>query len=288
MSGVDPAPRVDHVPPLAQLPRIREILNDVCSVLEQALAPMQRFRMGTGDEYCLRLAVGFHALNGLDAARAVYTLSGTKDHAGTSTLFFRVAYEAFVKIRWMRLDPKRARTYIESEPFERYALATDRVRNSKHWPEILKDCADTIVANPDLMKLKKASTGKNNPPNYDAIARGMRMPSLSVMATELGMDDEDLLIGHDGPSLLPHTSIMHARDFCQSINADGTVNLKTTIDPHVLVTNVARTAGRTGEILQQILELCPNSAIQFDGKQISRRLQDVVFILGGLVRLENE
>lgn len=284
MSESRPAEHLFHLPPLAQLPRTREVLADVCRVLERALGPIHRFRRERGEiENDLKMAVGFHAMNGLDAARAVHTLSGTDDHAGTASLYFRVVFEALIKVRWMRKEPVRAKAYLDSEPFERYVLATDKVKNSKHWATILEDCANVIAANPDYTKLPKVFAGKNNPLNYKALSRALRMPALDVMADDLAMDEDTYFLDHGFTSLLPHTSVVHVREFAKSLNADGTVNCSTTIDPVTLVGYVARTATRTGEILQQALEIWPDGAVQFDAENVGERLKDVVFALSGLV-----
>lgn len=278
---------VIHLPPLAHLPRIREVLDDLCGLLDRALAPIHRFKRIRADlDNDLKLAMGFHAMNGLEAARAVHTLSGT-DHAGTATLYFRVVFEVLVKIRWIRQDPDRARAYLESEPFERYILATDRVRNSKRWPQIVKECDDAVAANPALLQLPKVNTGKNNPPNYKAIARALRMPSLEVMATDIGMDQEDYLLDHGVPSLSPHTSVVHVKNFAKKLNADGSVNCSTIVEPTMLLGYVARTATRTGEVLNQVLEVWPDGATMFESEKAAQRLTEIVDALRGIMHSPN-
>lgn len=281
MSNTEP---VIHLPPLAQLPRTRDVLNDICNLLERALGPIHRFRrIRANRDNDVQLAVGFHAMNGLDAARAVHTLSAT-DHAGTATLYFRVVFEALVKIRWMRVDPERARAYLESEPFERHILATERIRNSDRWPAIVKECEDAVAGNPALLQLPKVNTGKNNPPNFDAVARGLRMPPLEVMATEIGMDEDDFLLDHGVTSLLPHTSVVHVKNFAKNLNADGTVSCSTSIDPTMLVGYVARTATRTGEILNQVLEVWPDGALMFASENVAKNLTEIVTAIHGQIR----
>jgi hypothetical protein len=288
VSKIEPVPLFIHLPPLAHLPRTREVLHDLCNLLDRALVPIHRFKRVRADlDNDLKLAVGFLAMNGLAAARAVHTLSGT-EHAGTATLYFRVVFEVLVKIRWMRKDLARARAYLQSEPFERYILATDRVKKSKRWAAIVKECADEVATNLELLQLPKVNTGKNNPPNFKAIARALRMPSLDVMAKDIGMDEEDYLLHHGLPSLFPHTSVVHVKNFAKTLNADGSVNCSTTVDPTMLLGYVARTATRTGEVLNQVLEVWPDGATMFESEKVAKRLSEIVEALRVVMPSPNE
>jgi hypothetical protein len=270
------------VPLSAHLPRLRETLADLITVLDKALGPVRRFRK-TDDavENPLRLAAGMHALNALDAARAVHNLSGT-DYAQTLTPHFRTLFEVMVKMRAMRNDPKRARAYLESEPFERHAMATERVRKGKHWAGIIQDCKDAVAKNPALLQLPKVNTGKNNPPNFTAVARGLRM-DLETLAEELGMDEEDYLMDFAVPSLAPHTSPVYTKTFGMSINADGTATMSSDIDPKLLLIYVIRSSARVGQILEDVLALFPDGPLQFEAEKIEPRLEEQTVALQNLV-----
>lgn len=271
------------LPPDAQLPRLLGILNDLCDLLDKALAPVTRFRRVRNDlNNDIKLAVGVHALNALDAARAVYTLSST-DHAGTIFPHFRTVFEALVKIKWMRAQPARARDYLDSEPFERYIMATARVKQSDRWQQIVNDCKTTVAQNPRLLTLPGATKGAKGRPNFAAIGKALRMPDLSEMAKAIGMDEDDYLIDFDVPSLTPHTSVMHTKSFAQALNGDGSVTLSTKPNPLMLQGYVARTATRLGGIVWETLQLFPDGALQYKAELILERLKEAVIAIKGVM-----
>jgi hypothetical protein len=268
-----------HLPPNAQLPRMRAILEEFCSLLDRALEPGRRFKPDPDDpKNDLRLAVVMHALSALDAARAVHNLSGT-EYAGTLTLHFRTVFEALVKIRWMRKRPKRARRFFMSAPFERYILATTRVKKSTQWAEIVKECDELIARYPALLRLRKVKTGKNNPPNMKRIARALRMPNLEVMSEKVGMDEDDLFLDHDFPSLAPHTSVLAVDQYGKRRTADGTITLSTEMEPNLLIAYVSRSAVRVGGLVEEVLRFYPDGKIEFDAEDPSQRLTSVVDML---------
>jgi hypothetical protein len=282
MLKIDSTPPMLQVPPAAHLPRLRETLADLVVLLSSALEPVRRFRK-THDEVenALRLAAGVHALNALDAARAVHNLSGT-DYAQTLTPHFRTLFEVLVKIRAMRKDPARARAYLESEPFERHAMATERVKKSKRWAEIVQSCKDAVARNPALLKLKKVNTGKNNPPNFNAVARALRM-DLETLAEELGMDEEDYLMDFGVPSLNSHTSPVFTKNFGKSFNADGSATMSSEIDPKLLLIYVIRSSARVGQILEDVLALFPDGRLQFEAEKIEPRLEEQTVAIRNLI-----
>jgi len=272
-----------HLPPLAQLPRIRNALAEVCDLLTRALAPAKRFERVRDDlDNDLRLAVAVHGLNALDAARAIHVLSGT-EYAWALIPHLRTVFETLVKIKWMRAKPQRAREYFLSEPFERYAMATPKVKASSRWAQIVRDCELTIEQNPTLLDLPKVRRGKNETPNYGAVARALRMRSLETLANEVRMDDETYLLDFDVPSLYPHTSVVHTKNFARSLNADGTVVLSTEMEPLMLLGYVARSATRTGEVLQEVLGVFHDGAILFDTEKSVEALNEIVTAINGVI-----
>jgi len=279
MAEIVPVPLVIHVPATAQLPRLRSLLEDLCDLLDRALGPVRRFRREWNSlDNDLRLACGLHALNALDAARAVHVLSAT-EFAGTVAPHFRTIFEALLKIRWMRQHPPRARAFLESEPFERYALATTRVKKSDRWPKIVAECKDAVARHPHLLNLAKATVGVKKRPNFKAIASALRMPELFEMAKSLGMDEEDYLIDHAVPSLTPHTSVVHVKNYPKYQHGDGTVAVSTELDPTMLLGYVARSATRIGQVLQEVLALYPDGKIEFDSENVAKGLADVTTML---------
>jgi hypothetical protein len=279
MPEIVPVPLVIHLPPNAQLPRMREILDDLCGLLERALLPAVRFKPEPGKpENDVRLACVMHAFNALDAGRAIYTLSGT-DYAGTVAPHFRTIFEALVKIRWMRKHPPRARSFLLSEPFERYALATARVKKSTRWPMVVDDCRKAVEKNPVLLNLPNVTKGPNKRPDFRAIAMALRMPDLAKMAGSLGMDAEDYLIDHAVPSLTPHTSVVHVKSYAKRMNPDGTITMSTEMDPTMLLGYVARSATRLGEVLNEVLELYPDGKVLYDSEKVAETLVDVTTML---------
>jgi hypothetical protein len=287
MSEIISVPLTIHVPPAAQLTRMRGMLLDLCDLLDRALVPAKRFMPDPGTPgNDVRLAVVLHGFNALESARAVQNLSGT-DYAGAIAPHYRTLFEALVKIRWMRKHPKRARRFLESDPFERYALATNRVKKSKHWARIVSECKMAVEKNPDLLKLPDAVGRKSRRPNYSAIAKGMRM-DLGDMVRSLGMDEEDYLIDHAVPSLTPHSSILHVSQYAKRKNSDGSVTISTEMDANMLLAYVSRAATRTGEVLNQILEIYPDGKIIFDSEEVARRLSDVTIMLRNTMRATTE
>jgi len=279
MSKIVPVPLLIHLPPTAQLPRMRGLLDELCGLLDRALEPAKRFKSEPGSPgNDVRLACVMHALNALDASRAVHMLSGT-DYAGTVAPHFRTIFEALVKIRWMRAHPPRARAFLESEPFERYTLATARVKKSYRWPQIVDECAKAVEKNPALLNLPSAAKGANRRPDFRAIAMALRMPDLGEMAESLGMDSEDYLIDHAVPSLTPHTSVVHVKNYAKRMNPDGTITMSTEIDPAMLLGYVARSATRTGEVLNQVLDLYPDGKVMYDSEKVAERLAEVTTML---------
>jgi hypothetical protein len=148
-----------HLPADAQLPRLRQALAGLIGVLDHALEPVRSFRRERGDlDNDLRFVVGLHALNALQAAKAMHTLSGT-DHADTVSGHSRTLFDALVKIRWMRLHPLRARRYLQSGPFEAYALATEHVKRSGKWPEMVAMCEVAVEQEPDAAEPNRRDEG---------------------------------------------------------------------------------------------------------------------------------
>jgi hypothetical protein len=270
-----------YLPPGAHLPRIRAVLEEICHALEKALAPVRRYRPVPDEvENALRMAVGTHALAALDAALAVHIVSGTES-AGTIATDCRTVFECLVKMRWMRKDARRARSYLASEPFERYALANARVKKSNRWPDIVGNCKTSIAANPWLLDLPNATKGARKRPDFDAIAKALRMPSLEDMSKAIGQDDDAYLVDSDVPSLTPHTSVLYVKNFVKARNADDTFILSTSMDPRMLDGYVARTATRTGEVLKEVLDLWPDGAIMFEADSAAERLAEIVTALKG-------
>jgi hypothetical protein len=270
-----------YVPPLAHLPRALESLEEMISLLGRALMPAQRFRrVRDSQENDLQLAIVVHSLNSLDAARGAYAL-GTKRLFGPLSVEFRVIFEVLVKIRWMRRHPPRATNYLVSEPFERYALANDRVRRSDKWPGIVQDCKNSVAQHPSLLNLPGATKGAARRPAFKAIVKALRMPPLEEMAAAVGEDEDVYLIDVDVPSLYPHTSVTYTRNFHKRNNSDGTAFLSTQADPIMLLGSITRATTRLGEILKEALDNFPDGAIQFDAEAAAERLADVVRAVRG-------
>lgn len=277
--SVQGVPLTILLPKDALVPKSREILLDVAKVLERALEPVKRFRRVRGDrENDVLLAVGVHALNALDAAFAVHTLSGT-DHAASVNAPYRTVFEVLVKIRWMRQDPLRAKAYLDSEPFERYAHADARVQASHRWPQIVADCEASVKANPALLSLPNV-LHPDGSPNFTRIAVRLRMPKIRVMLRDLGIED-DYLLDFDVPSFFPHTSVLHTKNFAQRLNRDGTVELSSKMDAIMLCGYVTRTATHAGSVMKEVLDLWPDGAVQFAGENACEILVKFVPMLKG-------
>jgi hypothetical protein len=267
------------VPPQAHLPRTREALDQVANLLDLALEPARRFRKaGTELENDLRIAVALHSLSALDAARAAHLLSGT-DFTGMVLAGYRTVCDCLVKIRWMRADPQRARIYLIAEPFERYALASETIRTSDRWPVILANCKSALDENPWILKLDDVQSGSKNKSLYDKIVWALRMPSPKEMASDIGMDDDDYMFDTGISSLVPHTSVVHAKSFTKSLNSDGTVNLSTALDPIILLWFVSRTTVRLGAVANEVLNVCPDGAVAHKAAEVERNVTDAIVAL---------
>jgi len=266
------------VPPLAHLPRTREALDQVATLLDLSLEPARRFRKsGTGLENDLRIAVALHGLSALDAARAVHLLSGT-GNAGTVPAGYRTICDCLVKIRWMRADPQRARVYLVAEPFERYALASESIKKSPRWPVIIADCKKALEDHPWILKLDGATDTKGKP-QYDKIVWALRMPSPEGMAQAVGMDEDDHLLDTGISSLAPHTSVVHTKNFARSLNIDGTINLSTSLDPIMLLWYVSRSTARLGAVTNEVLNVFPDGAVAYKAAEVERDVTKAIMML---------
>jgi hypothetical protein len=267
------------IPPEAHLPRARAALNEVAGLLDLAVAPARRFRKsGTELENDLRIAVGMHGLAALDAARAVHLLSGTDD-TGMVPTGFRTICDCLVKIRWMRADAQRARAYLVAEPFERYALASESIKKSQKWAAIMGDCKKTLAENPWILKRDAVVNGSKKKPLYDKIVWALRMPAPEEMAQDVGMDEDDYLFDTGISSLAPHTSVVHAKNFARSLNADGTVNLSATLEPLMLLWYVSRSTVRLGAVANEVLNVFSDGAVAHKAGEIERDVSEAILAL---------
>ena len=282
-------PLVEHcramaiiVPSLAYLPQLIDSMDVMIGLLDRGLDPARRFRRVRDDqENDLRLAVVVHALNALDEGRTIRLLAREERGNGVYP-HCRTVFEALVKIRWMRKSPPRATAYLDSEPFERYMLASPRVKKSDKWPKIIQECKNTIAQNPKLLDLPKA-VKKDNMQDFAAIARGLRMPSMRKMTLAVGLDDDDYMLDFGVSSLSPHTSITHIKNFAKGLNADKSARLSTDSNPNLLLGYVARATMRVSQTLGEVLELYPDGAIQFDAENAVATLNDLVVKLGTVI-----
>ncbi|MBV8368759.1 MAG: hypothetical protein JO036_07455 [Candidatus Eremiobacteraeota bacterium] len=275
------------LPPTAQLPRARAVLQSITNVLDDALEPTRRFHRVRDDlENDLCLAAAVHALSGLDAARAILVLAD-EDHGNALAPHARTIVEAFVKIAWMRQDRQRARDYLESEPFERFAHATPAVRASNRWNEILRDCDTAVKQCPDLLNLKKAVDPNTGQPDYKAIAKALRMPSFIRLAAAIGLDQDDYLVDFDFHSFTPHTSVLHAKTFFRAVNPDSSVTATTKMDPCMLIAIVARAANNSARLVNEILSVFPDGAVLFKFEKAVEELAEMSAAVNGLIRDES-
>lgn len=271
-----------HVPKLAFLPGLLECLDETIHLLDRSLGPVKTFHVVRNDpQNDLQLAIGVHALNALDAARAVRVLA-EKEMGNAIYPHARLIFDALVKTRWMRQNPARATIYLDSEPFERYLQASPAVKNSPVFTSIVKECTDAVAANPSLLKLKKA-VAKNGQPDFRKIAFAMRMPSVPTMVKDIGMTEDDYLVDFGVPSLYPHTAVMHTRGFVRSMNRDGTINLEVGSKPEMLTGYTARALVQTGNIIQEVLRSFPDGAIEFEMEKCVAHMNEAVSRLRGVM-----
>jgi hypothetical protein len=264
-----------HLPPLAYLPQVLDQIDEMIVILRRSLGPASNFRrerQSQGND--AELSVLLLALNALVAARALRKLAAVE--SGNAVMpHARTLFEVLVKIRWMRLDLQRSTNYLTSEPFERFSLATPRVRASDIWPNIIRDCDAEFAAVPSLAQLPGA-VNSDGSPNYKRVADGLRMPDLRTMSRAIGMDDEDYLLGQTITSLTPHSGIIHLRNFLKRNNPDGTVLLSEESDPVMLLSYVSGALPRIGQIAQEVLITFPDGRIQFDAENLAERVGHLV------------
>ena len=91
------------------------------------------------------------------------------------------------------------------------------------------------------------------------------------------------MLDFDVPSLYPHTSVVHAKNFASSLNADGTVVLSTEMEPLTLLGYVARSTTRTGEVLQEVLGVFQDGAILFDTEKAVKALNEIITAINGVI-----
>lgn len=259
---------VIHLPALAYLPETLDRLDELIALLDRALEPTRRFKRARKDQpNDLRFAVALHALNALGQARAVRLLS---EHKMGYAIYapVRTIFEALVKIRWMRKDPRRATAYLDAEPFARYVLATPRVMKTEAFQHVLRDCKNAVASKPSLLNLPKARR-KNGKADYRAIAMALRMPKIEEMAHAVGLDAEVVFLDSAVPSLSPHGDVVYTRNFAKRLNPDGTVLLSYEADPGMLQAFAARTLCHVGMIIEDLsMNVFPDGVIQFEAEEL--------------------
>ena len=178
-------------------------------------------------------------------------------------------------------DPSRAKRYLQSEPFGRYALATDRVRSSWRFPVVVADCRNAIDADPSLLvliapkALRKAE--RRGPPNYYALlAQALRLPNMRPMAHAVGMDDEDYFIDYAFPSQQPHSTAVHTKSFATGWNKDQTARLSTSETNDLLVPTAARSLPHLGNIIYEVLQQFPDGALEYAAESCIPKVDAVV------------
>ena len=268
------------MPPLAYLPEVLQRLDEVNLLLERSLEPSRAFRGVRSDQQNnLRLAVGLHTLNALEASKALHVLANRKmgvamyPHA-------RTMFEVLVKIRWMQKCPSRATDYLDSEPFERYALASPIVKARPVFKEVVADCKKALEDNPRLLKLPKL-VGKNGHPDFAKIAKALRMPDLDKMVVDVGLDSDDYMLDFGITSLAPHSSIVHTIDFAKRINPDGSAMFSAEIPPKMLLGYAARALPRAGQILESTLKTFPDGKIEYEAEHHAQIVKTLVLKLKG-------
>lgn len=272
-----------HLPPLAYLSQVLDCLEELTSLLRRALAPAEHFTRTRNDaENDLRLVIALHAVNALHAARAIRALASTK--MGNSIFpHVRIIFEALVKMRWLAKDATRATRYLQSEPFNRYLLATERVRLTEHFRIALRDCSHAIEADPSLLDLPKRRPNYIGPVSYREIGRALPMPRMKKMASEIGMDDEDYFIDYAVPSQQPHSSPTHTKAFAPKINSDNTALITTDESNALLLSYSARSLPHVGNVLVEVLHSFPDGAVEYAAEQLAERIADLVTKLRGQV-----
>lgn len=260
-----------ELPPGAHLPQARERLQRAIRLLDRGLEPTRRFRPADNSaETDLRLAVALHALNALDSASAVHVLSNT-DFPVTVAPHFRTVFETFLKIKYMRQDPKRATNYLDSNTFECYAHANATVKKSPRWVEIVAKCKAEVQRRPELLKLKDA-IAKDGSHDYSAIAKGLRFPSTPKLVRAAKEHEDAYLLDFDVPSFASHSSVMYTKSYGRNRNRDGTLTLSTELDPIMHLMFVTRTAVRAGQVLDEVLTLFHDGALQYEAGQDAKEL----------------
>jgi hypothetical protein len=266
--------RLIHLPPLAYLPHTLELLDEVIALLERSLLPARRFeRIRADRQNDFILAATLHALNALGAARALRVLA-EREMGYAVYSHGRTIFESLVKIKWMGKEKSRATSYLEAEPFSRYALATRRVKMHPVFMTIVAECKNEIAANPQLLKLPGALTASGRP-DFAGISKALRMPRLGDMAKAIGMDEEGYLIDSSFPSLSSHGNVVYTRNFATGPNPDGSVDLSLQGNPGMLLAFAARSLPLTGSILEEVAwNVFPDGAIQFEIEKLVKERID--------------
>jgi hypothetical protein len=266
-----------YLPPLARLPEIIGCLDEMIAILARALAPAARFERKRGDvTNDLTLAVAVHAINALHAARAIRVLAEEK--MGNSLYpHGRIIYEALVKIQWMRLDSARATRYLQSESFNRYRLLRGLLRQPPHFPQVMADCRAAIAGDPTLLSLVRPKQNAIGPPNYyKLLGVALRMPKMTDMIIEIGMDEEDYFVDYAFPSQQPHSSPTHTKNFAKRVNSDDMARISTDESNDLLVSYSARALPHIGNVVVQVLSVFPDGAIEYDAEKCAARINNVV------------
>lgn len=270
-----------HLPPLAYLTEILDRAREFLDLLDRALQPAQSFERKRDDlQNDLRLAIAVHGIGAYHAGRALVLVS--EAHLGSSVYpHSRTIFEALVRMRWMRADPLRARRYLQSEPFGRYALATERVQSSWRFPVVVADCRNAIDADPSLLGLITpnvlAKAERQGPPNlYSLVARALRLPNMRLMAHAVGMDDEEYFIDYAFPSQQPHSTAVHTKSFATGWNKNQTARLSTAETNDLLIPTAARCLPHLGNIVYEVLQQFPDGVLEYAAETCVPKVDAIV------------
>ena len=215
--------------------RIELLYADALSDLERRLHGLEHYpKIDFRDENdILKMATALFAFGVYGNGCAILTLYRS-DVGRQIPAIVRSQFEAVLKLAYCEHHSKKARDFVDSEPFVRWMTARGKKLRPELHDAVERDCLEVVRTRPELLKgikLKDEILAGKIQMDYDthrAIAKKLDFPAVASVQEQLAKDDpgwtSDLYATVYRIGSLPtHHSIGFLRDAFADFNDDGTV-----------------------------------------------------------------
>jgi hypothetical protein len=222
--------------------RIEVLYADALRDLKRRLQDLERYpRADFHDETdVLKMSTALFAFGVYGNGCAILNLYRS-DVGRQIPAIVRSQFEAILKLAYCEHHPKKARDFIDSEPFVRWMTARGKTLRPALRDAVERDCLAVVRTRPELLKgvkLKDEIIAGKIQMDYDthrAIAKKLDFPPVGSLQAQLAKDDpgwtSDLYATVYRIGSLPtHHSIGFLRDAFVDVNEDGSVRFS--IDQH--------------------------------------------------------